>query len=187
MLNEKIIETITIEGVDFEIIEKAKTFYAGSYFVAPDLHSEPDIHASWQWFQDNKNKIIDSITPDCMLCLSIDYALDHTIAERPYAMLHGQETTNPNQPEGVYVLEAEPTLLIKVKATDAAQALTKKLTGLDDAQKLMWPLFTLIRSIFEGSEYNYSHNGCRQKGNEEAEYYYFSGDKYVTVPVKKAN
>ncbi|MCL1857878.1 MAG: hypothetical protein FWF92_01415 [Oscillospiraceae bacterium] len=182
--NEKIIETITIEGVDFEIIEKAKTFYAGSYFVAPDLDSEPDIQASWKWFQDNKNKITDSITPDCMICLSIDYALDREIAERPYAMLHGQETTNPNQPEGVYVLEAEPTLLIKVKATDAAWALTKKLNGLDNPGHQA-PLFTLIRSIFEGPENNYAHNGCKQKGNEEAEYFYFNGDRYVSVPVKR--
>ena len=191
MLNEKIIETITIEGVDFEIIEKAKTIYAGSYFVAPDLDSEPDVHASWQWFQDNKNKIIDSITPDCMICLSIDYAMkslpEFKGKERPCAMLHGQETINPNQSEGVHVIEAEPTLLIKVKATDEAWTLTKKLTGLDNPQWHMSPLFGLICKIFCGGKYDYEYNGCRQKGNEETEYYYFNGDKYVTVPVKKVS
>jgi hypothetical protein len=186
MLNEKIIDTVTIEGVDFAIIEKAQTIYAGSYFVAPNLNSEPDVNASWQWFQDNKDKIIDSITPDCMLCLSIDYALDRATAQRPYAMLHGQETSNPNQPEGIHVIKAEPTTLIKLKATDAAWALTKKLTGLDVSEEPLWSLFTLIRTVFEGDKYNYKFNGCKQKGNEEAEYYYFNGDKYVTVPVKKA-
>ncbi|MCL2814039.1 MAG: hypothetical protein FWD23_05515 [Oscillospiraceae bacterium] len=187
MTNEKIIETITIEGVDFEIIEKAKTMYAGSYFVAPDLESEPDVSASWKWFQDNKSKIIDSITPDCMICLSIDYALDHTTAQRPYAMLHGQETSNLNQAEEVHVIEAEPTLLIKVKATDAAWALTKKLTGLDTPHDSMWPLFTLIRTIFESDKYGYEFNGCKQAGNEEAEYFYFNGDKYASVPMKRKN
>ena len=185
MLNEKIIETITIEGVDFTIIEKAQTFYAGSYFVAPDLDSEPDVNTSYQWFQDNKDRIIDSITPDCMLVLSIDYALDRATAQRPYAMLHGQETSNPNQPEGVHVIQAEPTTLIRIKATEAAFALTKKLTGLDKPPENLWQLFTLIRTIFEGSEYNYEFNGCKQKGNEESEYYYFNGDKYVSVPVKR--
>ena len=184
MLNEKIIDTVTIEGVDFTIIEKNKTIYAGSYSVALDLNSEPDINASRQWFEDNKDKIMDSLTPDCMICLSIDFALDHATAQRPYAMLHGQETDNPNQPEGVHVIEAEPTLLIKVKDTDAAWELTKKLTGIDTSQKPMWALFTLIRTIFENDKYNYKFNGCKQKGNEEAEYYYFNGDKYVTVPVK---
>ena len=184
MLNEKIIDTVEIDGVEFTIIEKDKTFYAGSYFVAPDLHSEPDVNASWQWFQDNKDKIIDSLTPDCMLVLSIDYALDRSTAERPYAMLHGQETSNPNQPDGVHVIEAEPTLFIKVKATDSAFALTKKLTGLDESQQ-MWQLFTLIRTIFENDKYNYEFIGCKQKGNEETEYYHFNGEKYVTVPVKR--
>ena len=184
-LNEKIIDTVIIEGVEFEIIEKAKTIYAGSYFVAPNLHSEPDVNASWQWFQDNKDKIIDSITPDCMICLSIDYALDREkYGERPYAMLHGQETSNLNQPDGIYILEAEPTIFIKVKATDAAWALTKKLTGLDNPGHQA-PLFTLIRTVFEGDKYNYEFNGCKQKGNEEAEYYYFNGDKYVSVPLKR--
>ena len=115
MLNEKIIETITIEGVDFEIIEKDKTIYAGDYSVAPDLDSEHD-NEGWQWFQDNKDKITGSITPDCMLVLSIDYATD----ERPNAIMFGQETNNPNQPESVHVLKAEPTTIIKVKSTDAA-------------------------------------------------------------------
>ena len=184
MLNEKIVDTVTIEDVDFIIIEKEKTIYAGSYFVAPDLNSEPNINASRQWFKDNKDKITDSITPDCMICLSIDYALNRTAAQRPYAMLHGQETRSLNQPEGVHVIEAEPTILIKVKAADAAWALAEKLTGLDISQKPMWALFTLIRTVFESDKYNYEFNGCKQKGNEEAEYYYFSGDNYVTVPVK---
>ena len=187
MLNEKIIDTVTIEGVEFTVIEKAKTFYAGSYFVAPDLESEPDINASWQWFQDNKDKIIDSITPDCMIVLSIDYALDRTTAQRPYAMLHGQEASNPNQPEGVHVITAEPTLLIRVKVTDAAWDLTEKLTELDISQESLWQLFTLIRTIFESDKYNYEFNGCKQKGNEEAQYYYFNEDKYVTVPVRIKN
>jgi hypothetical protein len=191
MLNEKIIETITIEGVDFTVIEKAKTIYTGSYFVAPDLDSEPDVGASWQWFQDNKNKIIDSITPDCMICLSIDYAMksfpEFKGKERPCAMLHGQETSNPNQPEGVHVIEAEPTLLIRVKSTDTAWALTKKLTGLDNPKWHMSPLFGLICKIFCGADYGYEYNGCKQKGNEETEYYYFNGDKYVSVPVKRMN
>ena len=43
---EKIIDAIEIEGVEFTVIEKAKTIYAGSYFVAPGLDSEPDVKAS---------------------------------------------------------------------------------------------------------------------------------------------
>ena len=183
MLNEKIIETITIEGVDFQIIEKARTIYAGAYDVAPDLDSELDLKNCMK-DEESFRLIKDSITPDCLLVLSIDYALDREIAQRPYAVLRGQETTSSEQPDGIYVLEAEPTMLIKVKSTDAAWALIKKLKGVDNPLCHMASLFTLIRCIFEGEKYNYEFNGCRQKGNEETEYYYFNGDKYVTVPVR---
>ena len=183
LCTEKVIDTVMIEGVEFTMIEKAKTLYAGSYFVAPDLKSEPDVMASYQWFKENHLKIIDVVTPDCMICLSIDYAM--TDRTRPCAMLHGKETINANQPEGIHVIEAEPTLLIRVKATDESWALTKKLTGRDNPKWHMAPLFGLIRHIFckENSEYKF--NGCNGEGNEEAEYYCFNGDKYVTVPVKR--
>lgn len=182
LCSEKVIDTVVIEGVEFTIIEKAKTLYAGSYFVAPDLDSEPDVGASFQWFRDNRFRIIDSVTPYCMICISIDYATSN----RPCAMLHGQETTNANQPEGVHVIESEPTIIIKLKATDAAWALTKKLTGEDNPYWHMSPLFGLIRHIFcDGDKYNYEFNGCTGKGNDETEYYYDNGEKYVTVPVKK--
>lgn len=179
MLNEKIIDTVTIDGIEFTIIEKSKTFYAGSYFVAPDLNSEPDYGDNDKWIQNNK-RIIESITPNCTLTLSIDY----TIEERPCAILHGQETTNPNQPHGIYFIEAEPTILIKVKATDTTWALTKKLTGYDNPGH-MSPLFFLVWHIFcEGSNCKYERTGDKIKGNHDTEYYYNNGDKYVTVPVK---
>ncbi|MCL2519333.1 MAG: hypothetical protein FWF15_12290 [Oscillospiraceae bacterium] len=37
----------------------------------------------------------------------MDINKDYTTKENPCAMMHGQETSNPNQPEGVYVIEAE--------------------------------------------------------------------------------
>ena len=180
---EKVIASVVIEGVEFTVIDKAKTIYAGSYFAAPDLNSEPDIGASSQWFRDNKNRIIDSYTPGCTICLSIDY----TVKERPCAIFHGQETSCLNQPEGFHVIEAEPTMLIKVKSTDAAWALTKKLTGYDNPGH-MSPLFFLIWNIFcESGMFNFERTGDKVKGNHDAEYYYSNGDQYVTVPVKIKN
>lgn len=182
LCSEKVIDTVVIEGVEFTIIEKAKTLYAGSYFIAPDYTSEPDTMESWQWYKDNSNKIIDSATPDCMICISIDYQA----SDRCAAMIHGQETTNINQPEGIHVLVAEPTIMIRVKATKSAWKLTKKLTGEGNPKWHMAPLFGLIRHIFcDGEEYDYEFNGCNGRGNEETEYYYSNGDQYVTVPVKR--
>lgn len=188
LCSEKVIDSAVIEGVEFTVIEKAKTLYAGNYAIAQDLKSEPNFneHGTFKVNDDGQvlQSIKDSVTPDRMLVLSIDYATD----ERPCAMLRGQETTSHEQPEGICVIEAEPTLLIRVKATDGAWDLTKKLTGEDNPQWHMAPLFGLIRHIFcAGDQSEYEFNGCRQNGNEEIEIYCFNGDKYVTVPVKRKN
>ena len=183
MLNEKIIDTVKIDGVEFTFIEKAKTFYAGSYGVADDpndiANAEPDIGAVYQCYEKNKHKIIGSITPEYRICFSIDY----TVNERPCAIFFGQETGSPNQPEDIHVIEAEPAILIKVKSTDESWALTKKLTGYGPICNS--PLFFLIWHIFcEGSNCKYERIGDIVKGRHEAEYYYDNGDRYVTVPVK---
>lgn len=148
------------------------------------MQSEPNFneHGTFKTNDDRTvlKSIKDSVTPECMLVLSIDYATK----DRPCAMLRGQETTSYNQPDGIYVIEAEPTTLIKVKYTDEAWALTKKLTGEDNPQWHMAPLFGLIRHVFcENGEYEF--NGCKQNGNEEIEIYCYNGERYVTVPVKK--
>jgi len=42
MLNEKIIDTVVIDGVEFIVIEKAKTFYAGTLCVSENFASDPE-------------------------------------------------------------------------------------------------------------------------------------------------
>jgi len=178
---EKVIKTVVIEDVEFTIIEKERALYAGAYDIAPDLNCEPNFEGC---LSDHEvfNTIKDSLTPDRNLVLSIDYATN----ERPRAMLRGQETSNYEQPAGIHVIEADPTILIKVQATNAAWALTKKLTGEGKPTWHMAPLFGLIRHIFCDSEKSeYEFNGCKQNGNEEIEIYGFNGNNYVTVPVIK--
>lgn len=181
MLNEKIIETVEIDGVEFTIVEKTKTFYAGAYFVAPECNSEPDIDACGQWFEKNKDKIIDIVNQDCRICHSINY----TTNERPCAILYGYETSNSNQSKGIHVMEAAPTILIKAKSTDAAWSLTKKLTGYGSDMGMV-PLFFLIWHLFcDGGECKYERTCDIVQGNHDAEYEYGNGDKYVAVPVKR--
>lgn len=178
LYSEKAVDTVLIEGVEFVIVNKAKTFYAGAYSIAPDLESEPDIEGNWKKYHSDKQRIIDSVTPDCMICISINY----TTPLLPCAMLHGQETTNHQQPEGINVFETPPSMFIKVESTEKAWALTKKLTGEDNPQWHMAPLFGLIKHIFLNDQYGYEYNS---NGNHEIEYYYDNGTKSVAVPVKK--
>jgi hypothetical protein len=147
------------------------------------VDAEPDIDAVYKQYENSKHKITGSITPECKICFSIDY----TRNDRPCAIFFGQETSNPNQLEGIHVIETESAILIKVKSTDATWALTKKLTGHDNPGH-MSPMFFLVWHLFcEGSNCKYERIGDIVKGSYEAEYYYDNGEQYVTVPVKLKN
>lgn len=176
---EKVVDKVTIEGVDFEIIEKPKTLYAGFISIAPDNESEPD-QSSYERFRDGFKNIVDSKTPECMTVLSIGYRDWNHDCKR--ALLHGMETTNANQPEGITVIESPACTLIKVKSCDETWALTKKITGEDNPKWHMAPLFGLTAALFCTPEKGYE---AGSEGNHETEYYFFDGSQYTTIPVHK--
>jgi len=195
---EKVIDTVVVEGVEFSIIEKGKTLYAGAYAVEPEIDPEAGLEEcdtdikilfKERKLDDEIKAIRDSVTPERRIILNIDYTVD----EWPCAMLYGQETTNREQPEGIHVIEAEPTLLIKVRHTHAAFDLTKKLTGKYIHQYQISELFDLIKHIFcEGEQAEYEYNGDNGTGNADAEHHPdvkdgvgYIGSGYVTVPVKR--
>lgn len=201
---ERIVDSIVLEGVLFQVIEKGRTFYAGAYAVEPD-----EIEPGTEYSDDSNlmfkggetvGEVVDAVvggaTPaEHKLFLWIDYES----ADRPCAMLYGREAVTGDQPEGVHVVEAEPTYIIKVGYNHASWALTKKLTGRCVHQYQMTELFGLIRQVFcEGEDAEFEYNGDNGTGNFDAEHFiyreqYYGGefikyadaDKYVTVPVKR--
>ena len=195
---EKVIDTVVVEGVEFQIIEKGPTLYAGAYAVEPenlsevaleDCDTDTKLLFKGRNLEDEIKAIRNSVTPDRTIALNIDY----TVADRPCAMLYGQETTTREQPEGIHVIEAEPTLLIKVGHTHAAFDLTKKLTGRYIHQYQISELFDLIKHIFcEGEQAEFEYNGDNGSGNADAEHHLiikegvgYIGSGFVTVPVKR--
>ncbi|MDR0286699.1 MAG: DUF6273 domain-containing protein [Clostridiales bacterium] len=187
--SEKVIDTIMVEGVEFTIIEKPRTFYAGVYGEIDDLNWRPNTY-SWGaldagFDSDILKTIRDSVTPDCEITLYIDYAAD----ERPFGMLCGQETKSRQQPNGITVIEAEPSLYIRVNHNHEAFALTKKLTGKYLHQYHMLDLHELIKHLFcDGEGCVYEPNGSKQNGNEDMQIEYSNEEqRYAAVPVKIKN
>ena len=181
--NEKVIETIEIEGVTFEIIEKGRTLCAGFRSVAPDNNSEPDIGDAYNRYKEGRQNIANPILPDCLSCLSIGYSNPFWEGKRPLEFMYGKETSNPEQPEGIYVFDGAPSQYIRVWASEEAWALTKKLTGEDECPGLV-PFYGLIGHLFFTESYGYKRNNTT--GNHAMSYYYEDGRSCVYLPVIKA-
>ena len=87
LCSEKVIDTFVIEGVEFTIIEKGKTLYAGAYSVETDIagliaSNNPAIfNGDWDIFQGSKGingpaicaLVQNVISPDYTIALNIDY------------------------------------------------------------------------------------------------------------------
>ena len=68
---ERLIEKVIIEGVEFQVIQKPATLYAGYRAEADNGDEESNVDTS-QLFQVGYKNIKNSLTPDSMLCLSIN-------------------------------------------------------------------------------------------------------------------
>ena len=66
MNTEKVTETIVIEGVNFEIVEKPRTLYAGFHTVAPNAKDMPNPGETYNRYNEGKQNIVDAISPDCL-------------------------------------------------------------------------------------------------------------------------
>lgn len=176
---DKLIEKIIIEGAEFEIIQKPATLYAG-YKAEADNESVN----TFELFQAGNKNIIDSLTPDSMLCLSINFKECNHGKDAQRYLMHCQETSERNQPDGIEVVESPECLIIRAKSTEATWALVKKVTGEDNPQWHMAPLFGLCEKLFCNEEKGYALTSDFS-GTYEIEYYNSNGINYAGISVMK--
>jgi len=184
MNTEKVMETITIEGAVFEIVDKPRTLYAGYHTVASDVDAMPNPGETYARYNEGKENIADAALPNCLCCLSIGFSNPVYTGKLPLEFMHGKETSNPNQPEEIYVLDSTPSLYIRLWDSDEALEFMKKITGGEKCGFSMSHYFPLITQVFLTEQYGYERNN--NTTNHGMEYYYEDGRKCVYLPVKKA-
>lgn len=180
---EKVLDTVVIEGAEFQIIQKPATLYAGYKAESENGGGTPGANTCMLFRTGYKN-IKKSLTPDTMLCLSINYKEYNHGNRVRRSLMHCQETSEREQPEGITVLESPACYMIKVKSTQAAWALVKKITGEDQPQWHMAPLFALCEKLFCNQERGFALTPDFSN-TYEIEYYNFDGDNYAGISVVK--
>ena len=184
MNTEKILDTIMVEGVTFEIIEKPRTLYAGFHTIAPSVDDMPNPGETFDRYNEGKQNIADALLPNCLSCISIGFSNPIYEGKRPLEFMHGKETANPNQPEGIYVFDSTPSQYIRLWDSNEALELMKKITDGEKCSFSMSHYFPLITQIFLTEQYGYERNN--NTGNHGMEYYYEDGRACVYLPIIKA-
>lgn len=140
---EKIVETITINGARFEVVEKPETIYAGKIIYAKDFPSADSFNTAIDSLPEDEKqaafcKLKETVLPIYDVCLSINFWRD----ARLHAYGFVREVAAETQPDGVDVYKMPASLYIRVY-TDKE---TSQLVCKEHCET--WELFAYIRDYF---------------------------------------
>jgi len=187
---EKLIETVIIEGAEFQIIHKPETYYAGFKAEADSGDENENENPAGvpvnthDLFKSGIGNVRSSATPQTMICLSINYKEQNHGHKVRTSLMHCQETLTPEQPGDIDVVKSPECYLIKVKASNETWALTKKITGADNPMWHMSPLFALCEELFCNEEKGFAVTPDFSD-TYEIEYYGYDGVNYAAISVNK--
>lgn len=172
MINEKLINVITYDGVNFEIVERPEVIWVGKIAYATNLTDEPDIPKLLKEYQElisiEKKELIN---PEWDAAISIDYWRN---GSTPRGMMFGTETYTEEQPECYDVFRMPPSLFMRILNNDDAA----RLVGKDRCEN--WELFVFMKNtILPLHNYKFNDNGA-----QEVEYHHYkSGTFYAYIPI----
>ena len=155
---EKVIETITVGGAHFEIVEKPQAILAGKILYAKDYPDEKSFNSAVDSVTEEEkqaafDKLKDVILPIFDITLSVNFW--QTVNRRAYGFV--REVAEEKQEEGVEVYKMPASLFIKAY-TDKA---TSQLISREKCE--IWELFSYIRDYFMPAHgFKMAENGAQE-------------------------
>jgi hypothetical protein len=121
---EKLVETLTYKGVEFEVVERPDVIWVGCVDYAVNNIDESDIGATLKRYREELINVTkqDLIDPDWSAALSINYCCD----EKPCGIMFAQETYSNKQDERYDLFTQPEGLWLRVKNDKSAAALLGK-------------------------------------------------------------
>ncbi len=155
---EKIVETITIGGANFEIVEKPETLLAGKIIYAKNFANEDSFNSAIDSLtEDDKQaafeKLKETVLPIYDINLSVNFWLN--FKRRAYGFVRG--VTTEEQSDGIDVYKMPASLFIRAYTDKATSQLISK------EQCEIWELFAYIRDYFMPSHgFKMAENGAQE-------------------------
>ena len=155
---EKIVETITIGGARFEIIEKPETILAGKMLYAKDFPSAEKFNAAIDAFtEEEKLSAFDKLSECALPIYDINLSVNFWLAVKYRAYGFVREVMTEDQPEGVDVFKNPASLYIRAYTNKATAQLISK------EQCEIWELFAYIRDYFMPAHgFEMAQNGAQE-------------------------
>lgn len=156
--HEKIVETITVGGARFEVVEKPETIFAGKIIYAKDFANVNSFNSSIDSMTENEkqatfDKLVEPVLPLYDINLSVNFWL--SVKQRAYGFV--REVMTEEQPEGVEVYKMPASLYLRVYTDKEASTLISK------EQCEIWELFAYIRDYFMPTHgFKMADNGAQE-------------------------
>lgn len=174
--SEKIVETITVCGASFEIVEKPETIFAGKIIYANDFSNIDSFNSAIDSLPEEDklatfDKLREVVLPIYDVNISVNFWL--SAKQRAYGFMRAVMTEE--QPEGVDVYKMPASLFIRAYTDKQTSQLISK------EQCEIWELFAYIRNFFMPA-----HSfGMAQNGAQELEVFDSFEHKlgYAYIPV----
>lgn len=155
---EKVVETITIGGARFEIIEKPETILAGKMLYAKHFPSAEKFNTAIDAVtKEERQSAFDKLLKCALPIYDINLSVNFWLAVKYRAYGFMREVMTEDQPEGVDVFKNPASLYIRTYTNKATAQLISK------EQCEIWELFAYIRDYFMPAHgFEMAKNGAQE-------------------------
>lgn len=155
---EKVVDTITLGGARFEVIEKPEVILAGKMFYAKDFPSDEKFNSAIDAFtEEEKQSAFDKLSECALPIYDINMSVNFWRAVKYRAYGFVREVMTEAQPDGVNVFRNPASLYIRAHTgKETAQLISKE-------QCEIWELFAYIRDYFMPAHgFEMAQNGAQE-------------------------
>ena len=155
---EKVVETITVGGARFEIIEKPEVILAGKMLYAKDFPSDEKFNMAIDSVTDeDKQSVFDKLIECALPIYDVNLSVNFWLAVKYRAYGFVREVMTEAQPDGVDVFKNPASLYIRAHTDKETAGLICK------EQCATWELFAYIREYFMPEHgFEMAQNGAQE-------------------------
>lgn len=155
---EKVVETITICGARFEIVEKPETIFAGKIIYAKDFANADSFNSAIDSVTESeKQSVFDKLAEPALPLYDVNMSVNFWLSVKKRAYGFVREVLTNEQPMGVEVYKMPASMYIRAYTDKwTAQLISKE-------QCEIWELFAYIRDYFMPAHgFRMAENGAQE-------------------------